>query len=123
MRLSDIVSLGDVQEAVRLMKSALKEYATDPLTGRIDMDLVQTGQTSAERRLKEDLTSQIASIVSKEETITYDALLNKINDQSSTSVENVDLNEALRRLEADNQIVTFGRGHRREIRANRSGPL
>lgn len=123
MRLSDVVHLEDVQEAVRLMKSALKEYATDPLTGRIDMDLVQTGQTSAERKLKEDLTSQIASIVNKEETITYDALLNRINDQSSTSVENVDLNEALRRLEADNQIVTFGRGHRREIRANRSGPI
>lgn len=123
MRLSDKVDVDDVLEAVRLMKSALKEYATDPLTGRIDMDLVQTGQTSTERKMKEDLTNVVAKIVSKEGTISYDELLNKINDQSSRKVENYDLSEVLKRLEADNQVVTFGRGHHREIRANRSGPI
>ncbi|VEU22492.1 DEKNAAC103666 [Brettanomyces naardenensis] len=120
MHLHEIVTLSDVQEAVRLMKSAMKEYATDPLTGRIDMDLVQTGQTSAERKMKEDLTKQVAEIITGEGSISYDTLLNKINEQSSGKVENFDLSEVLRRLEADGQIVTFGRGHRREIRANRA---
>ncbi|QPG73625.1 DNA replication licensing factor, mcm4 component [Brettanomyces nanus] len=121
MRLSETVELSDVQEAVRLMRSALKDYATDPLTGRIDMDLVQTGQTSADRKMKEDLTHQVAEIISSEGSINYNTLLNKINEQSSSNVENYDLGESIKRLEADGQVVTFGKGHRREIRANRSG--
>lgn len=119
LRLSTEVTLGDVQEAVRLMRSALKDYATDPLTGRIDMDLVQTGQTSTERRMTEDLTKRVAEVVNQEGSIQYEALLTKLNETSSAKVENYDLTEALRRLEADGQLVTFGRGHRREIRANR----
>ncbi|ORY93281.1 MCM2/3/5 family-domain-containing protein [Syncephalastrum racemosum] len=42
MRLSSTVEVGDVQEASRLLRSAIKDYATDPRTGRIDMDLLLT---------------------------------------------------------------------------------
>ncbi|GMG53343.1 unnamed protein product [Ambrosiozyma monospora] len=119
MRLSHTVDLEDVDEAVRLIKSAIKDYATDPLTGRIDMDLVQTGQTSAQRRLKEDLSKQVLNLVQATDSITYEALLNKINDQSDGKVENVDLSDVLRRLENESQIIMFGQGHKREIRANK----
>ncbi|CAO3703820.1 unnamed protein product [Rhizopus stolonifer] len=40
MRLSSVVEVGDVLEASRLLREAIKEYATDPKTGRIDMDLM-----------------------------------------------------------------------------------
>ncbi|GME81569.1 unnamed protein product [Ambrosiozyma monospora] len=119
MRLSHTVDLEDVDEAVRLIKSAIKDYATDPLTGRIDMDLVQTGQTSAQRRLKEDLSKQVLNLVQATDSITYETLLNKINDQSDGKVENVDLSDVLRRLENESQIIMFGQGHKREIRANK----
>ncbi|ODV82788.1 hypothetical protein CANARDRAFT_204553 [[Candida] arabinofermentans NRRL YB-2248] len=119
MKLSEIVTLDDVKEAVRLIKSAIKDYATDPLTGRIDMDLVQTGQTSAERRLKEDLTKQLLELVKAHEEIAYDNLMAKINEQSSNKVENLDMGEALRRLEAENQITVIGSGHKRSIRINK----
>ncbi|OBA28587.1 MCM-domain-containing protein [Hanseniaspora valbyensis NRRL Y-1626] len=49
MRLSETVDIEDVKEACRLMKSAIKAYATDPKTGKIDMGLVQTGHSADEQ--------------------------------------------------------------------------
>jgi DNA replication licensing factor MCM4 len=47
MRLADEVTTADVAEAVRLMKAAMKQSATDPITGAINMDLL-TGHRAAE---------------------------------------------------------------------------
>ena len=51
MRLSNEVEQRDIDEAVRLIRSAMQQSATDPKTGQIDMDIIATGiaQTSAER--------------------------------------------------------------------------
>lgn len=45
MRLSENVELQDVEEAVLLIKNALQQSATDPSTGKINMDIITTGQT------------------------------------------------------------------------------
>ena len=51
MRLSEIVERRDVEESVRLIKTAMQQSATDPTTGEIDMDIIATGvsSTSSER--------------------------------------------------------------------------
>ena len=51
MRLSNIVENKDVEEAVRLIRTAMQQSATDPKTGAIDMDIITTGisATSTER--------------------------------------------------------------------------
>ena len=61
MRLSDLVERRDVEESVRLIKTAMQQSATDPSTGEIDMDIIATGvsSTSAER------IKQIGNIVKK----------------------------------------------------------
>jgi len=43
MRLSTAVTAADVTEAVRLIKYALQQAATDPNTGQINMDIITTG--------------------------------------------------------------------------------
>jgi len=43
MRLSNVVTANDVKEAIRLMRVATQAAATDPRTGRIDMDLIVGG--------------------------------------------------------------------------------
>lgn len=43
MRLSDDVEQCDVDEAVRLIKNAMQQSATDPRTGKINMDILTTG--------------------------------------------------------------------------------
>lgn len=46
MRLSDTVESKDVHEAVRLIKAAMQQSATDPSTGLVDMDIIATGVSS-----------------------------------------------------------------------------
>ena len=77
MRLSERVELIDVKEAVRLIKSAIKDYATDPVTGRIDMDMIQTGTTAQQRRVQEDLVSEIMKIIEENNNLI------RFNDLSS----------------------------------------
>lgn len=54
MRLSDTVEKRDVEEAVRLIKTAMQQSATDPTTGEIDMDIIATGiSTSTSDKVRE----------------------------------------------------------------------
>ncbi|KAI8835859.1 MCM2/3/5 family-domain-containing protein [Chytriomyces cf. hyalinus JEL632] len=55
MRLSETVEVSDVEEAHRLMVTALQESATDPKTGRLDLDILQTGISNRDRNLRHDL--------------------------------------------------------------------
>ncbi|KAI8374534.1 MCM2/3/5 family-domain-containing protein [Radiomyces spectabilis] len=63
MRLSDVVEVEDVNEASRLLREAIKEYATDPKTGRIDMDLILMGTASHERHLQDDLARELRNLI------------------------------------------------------------
>ena len=54
MRLSEKVEKSDIEEAVRLIKTAMQQSATDPKTGEIDMDIITTGiSTTSTKRIKE----------------------------------------------------------------------
>ncbi|OIR57021.1 MAG: DNA replication licensing factor Mcm4 [Amphiamblys sp. WSBS2006] len=65
MRLSETVTASDVQEAVRLLKGAILSYATDPTTGKIDMDIISTGRSRANRDQEELLKKAIVSVLEK----------------------------------------------------------
>lgn len=47
MRLSNKVELRDIEEGVRLIRTAMQQSATDPKTGEIDMDIITTGFSMA----------------------------------------------------------------------------
>ena len=47
MRLSETVEKRDIDEAVRLIKTAMQQSATDPLTGEIDMNIINTGVSAS----------------------------------------------------------------------------
>lgn len=49
MRFSEVVTRRDVNEAIRLMRVATQAAATDPRTGKIDMDMITTGRTQVDR--------------------------------------------------------------------------
>ena len=117
MRLSQTVELIDVKEAERLIKSAIKEYATDPVTGRIDMDMVQTGTTSAQRRMQQDLVNEIMSVVEENNNVLrVNELMIKINEKSLTRVEMNEIGDAISRLVQEGKVVETGESHRRTIR-------
>ncbi len=117
MRLSPSVELSDVQEAVRLMRSAIKEYATDPITGRIDMDMVQTGTTSAQRKMQEDLEREVMNILTEaNNNIKFNELVQKLNEKVSFRVESLEVADSVRRLVQEGKVVETGDSHRRTVR-------
>ena len=120
MRLSLEVSLDDVKEAVRLIKSAIKESATDPITGRIDMDLLG-GFGVSERRRKGDLKTAIVAMLDELTRsgggVRYGDALRKLGEQSSIPTEPGEFAEAVRALEQEGQLtVSGGEGAKRMIR-------
>lgn len=121
MRLSESVDLQDVQEAVRLIKTAIKDYATDPKTGKIDMNLVQTGKSVIQLKLQEDLTREIIKLLTDHtsDSMSFNELNKQINDHSEDRVDPSDISEVLARLIQEDKIIVLGEGVRRSIRLNR----
>ncbi|KDR70929.1 hypothetical protein GALMADRAFT_144395 [Galerina marginata CBS 339.88] len=59
MRFSDFVELGDVKEASRLMREAIRTSAMDPRTGKIDMGLLNTGMGTGQRKMRGGMRKEI----------------------------------------------------------------
>lgn len=120
MRLSDEVTTYDVSEAVRLIKSALKQAATDARTGLIDMGLLTEGTSASERRRKLDLKKAITDLLDEMTRpgggARYSDVLRRIGEQGSLAVEPVEFAEVIRSLEQEGLVSVSGEGARRSIR-------
>lgn len=122
MRLSTVVEDSDVQEAVRLIKSAIKASATDARTGLIDMGLLSEGGGASERRRKEELKRSILigldtnDDVRASGTLRYADLYRSIADGATATIEGQEFADAIRSLEAEGKITVTGDGARRQIR-------
>ncbi|KAL8980892.1 MAG: hypothetical protein Q9177_005747 [Variospora cf. flavescens] len=120
MRLSEEVTAYDVSEAVRLIKSALKQAATDARTGLIDMGLLTEGTSASERRRKQDLKKAVTDLLDEMTrhggAARHSEVYRRISEQGSAQVEGTEFAEALRSLEQEGQISITGEGPRRSIR-------
>jgi DNA replication licensing factor MCM4 len=117
MRLSDYVLRSDVDEAIRLMKLATFNAATDPRTGLLDMDLITTGHGAAHAEMVRMLKQRIMDLV-KQHTeryrdqpisteqlfVLYVSLASEKDD-----VQREDFNEALLSLQEEDRISIAGR--------------
>jgi DNA replication licensing factor MCM4 len=132
MRLSEWVEKKDLDEAVRLIKQALQQSATDPTTGEINMDIINTGQTktSGERlkmicdftkKLQHDFRDKVSSSGLK-----YGNLLDFLNMKAKNGeigdkgnvIQETEFRDALRVLEEENVISIFGNSRAPTIRFN-----
>ena len=52
-------------EAVRLLKVATQAAATDPRTGRIDMDMISTGRTTNTREADQELYTALKELIAQ----------------------------------------------------------
>lgn len=85
VRLSQTVEIEDVDEAWRLHREALKQSATDPLSGKIDVGILTTGLSAAARKKRADLIAFIKEILKKKnktKTIPYQTLFANVKEQS-----------------------------------------
>ena len=111
MRMSKTVDVEDAVEAIRLIREALIMYATDPLTGRIDMDLVTSGKSASSRVLVDSLVKEIDRIMAQrsDAALPFDDLVAAVSKAaSSTPVTPQLVYEAAMRLDADGQLHVSG---------------
>jgi len=122
MRLSATVIESDVDEAVRLIKSAIKASATDARTGLIDMGLLSEGGSVSDRKRKEDLKKGVLQVLDNDDNVRgggavrYADVFRRLGEGSSVEVEGTEFSEALRSLEQEGKVQVVGDGARRSIR-------
>lgn len=113
MQLKDEVDESDVDEAIRLVKSAMHMAAYDPLTGKIDMNLFAAGKSRATDSNLEYLCSAIVEKLreqSDRRELPTMKLLSALRSTSDVDISAGDMRNALRRLEETEQIVTVAGG-------------
>lgn len=119
MRLSEVVTRADVQEANRLIQSALKTAATDA-QGRIDMSLLTEGTSAVDRKRKADLKDATLRLLDEMtaagNAVRWSDVARRLGENSSVPVEQAEFTEVMRTLEAENAITITGDGARRSVR-------
>lgn len=110
-RLSNIVERADVEEANRLVLSALQAAAVDPRTGRIDLDLVTTGISAWGRQVHELKRKAIRSVIAEfdKASISWAELYRAFNAQSDEQISETEFNGVLRDLVDENFIHVTGK--------------
>ncbi|CAK1550739.1 unnamed protein product [Leptosia nina] len=118
VRLSSVVDIKDVDEAARLHREALKQSATDPASGRIDVGILTTGLGAAARRRRADLVAAVKESIeplTRPTTLTHAKLLQRINTASQITVTREQLDEALRDLQDEGKVTVVSSTHIRII--------
>ncbi|XP_046744598.1 DNA replication licensing factor MCM4 [Diprion similis] len=112
VRLSNLVVVEDVEEAWRLHREALKQSATDPLSGKIDVGILTTGLSAAARKRRMELTQAIRSLIEskgKIPTLNYQKIFTEIKEASQILVTREMFEDSLKELQDDGFIIVIGK--------------
>lgn len=134
MELSDTVEKKHIQEAHRLIQVALRQSATNPMTGMIDMDLLTTGISTTSKETVTQIVEVIKEVLGAHEDmimkkgLRYWRLFDhvntkiKLNEQKVTHnkdenmVTDIEFRDALRVLEEEEKISLVGHTQQPTIR-------
>ncbi|GCC26079.1 hypothetical protein chiPu_0004493 [Chiloscyllium punctatum] len=108
VRFSEKVENIDVEEAKRLHREALKQSATDPRTGIVDISILTTGMSATARKRKEELAQALKQFIQskgKTPAMKYQQLFDDLRSQSDVAITKDMFEEALRAL-ADEDFLT-----------------
>ncbi|NXS10462.1 MCM4B factor, partial [Neodrepanis coruscans] len=112
VRFSEKVETIDVEEAKRLHREALKQSATDPRTGIVDISILTTGMSATARKRKEELAQALRKLIQskgKAPSLKYQQLFDDLRAQSDTAVTKDMFEEALRALADDDFLTVTGK--------------
>nr|CAB3263693.1 DNA replication licensing factor MCM4 [Phallusia mammillata] len=119
-RLSAKVERADVREALRLYREALKQSATDPRTGIVDISILTTGMSATARKRQEELKGALKQLIEQDRgrgvqagsksgpTIRCRPLLDRWRGQTDQIITQAMFDETLRSLQDDEFLVRTG---------------
>ncbi|XP_030016077.1 DNA replication licensing factor MCM4 [Sphaeramia orbicularis] len=112
VRFSEKVETIDVEEAKRLHREALKQSATDPRTGFVDISILTTGMSATARKRKEEVAQALKKLIQskgKTPAMKYQQLLEDLRGQSETAITRELFDEALRALADEDYLTVTGK--------------
>lgn len=101
-----------MEEAKRLHREALKQSATDPRTGIVDISILTTGMSATSRKRKEELAEALKKLIlskGKTPALKYQQLFEDIRGQSDIAITRDMFEEALRALADDDFLTVTGK--------------
>ncbi|MDO8427921.1 MAG: minichromosome maintenance protein MCM [Candidatus Diapherotrites archaeon] len=101
VRLSDVVEIEDAERATRLFRLSLEETMTDPTTGKIDIDIVATGQSHSQL---EQLKKVLQIIKDKAKEIDQVPLDLVLDQAESIGIDKDKAREIIKKLEKKGEI-------------------
>lgn len=106
MRYSETVIERDAREAVRLMQVATQAAATDPRTGRIDMDMIATGRSAADRQMEEQVAGTLKELLLERRGVrmTVREIERQLGEITNTTPSHDTVVQMLRRLEDEGVV-------------------
>ncbi|XP_076806416.1 DNA replication licensing factor mcm4-A-like [Clavelina lepadiformis] len=116
-RLSLHVERSDVREAMRLYREALKQSATDPRTGIVDISILTTGMSATARRRQEELKSALKQLIEQDKgrggpgggksgpTMRCRPLLDRWRGQTDQIITQAMFDETVKSLQDDEYLV------------------
>uniref|UniRef100_A0A183V2D3 DNA replication licensing factor MCM4 n=1 Tax=Toxocara canis TaxID=6265 RepID=A0A183V2D3_TOXCA len=109
MRLSNTVSVQDVENAYSLHCEALKQSAVDPSTGRVDINILAAGMSATSRKLVEQLAEAIRSELSLKKgiSIPIKKLIMQLRQGDISFTKEV-FDEAINNLVKNEVVVRMG---------------
>jgi len=111
-RLSPKVTRSDVREAIRLMAVATQTAATDPRTGRIDMDMITTGVTMGDRIQSESLLKTVRQFMgeNKGKRMVVGDIVKGIKELGGVDVDPEEIRDVVRVMEGEGEVTWSERG-------------
>uniref|UniRef100_A0A672LGB1 DNA replication licensing factor MCM4 n=1 Tax=Sinocyclocheilus grahami TaxID=75366 RepID=A0A672LGB1_SINGR len=112
VRFSSKVESIDVEEAKRLHREALKQSATDPRTGFVDISILTTGMSATARKRKEEVAQALKKLIQskgKTPAMKYQQLFDDLRGQSEAAITKDMFEEALRALADEDYLTVTGK--------------
>ena len=113
MRFSEKVELIDVNEALRLHREAIKQAATDPTSGKIDVSILTTGVSVSKRKTITQLSDVIKSHLSRKsgskDLITVQPLYDEIKKNTNVMLTRDMFDDALKLLSEEGYLDLSGK--------------
>ncbi|KAF0303812.1 DNA replication licensing factor MCM4 [Amphibalanus amphitrite] len=112
MRFSNSVELPDVEEAWRLHREALKQAATDPTSGRIDISILTTGLSAAGRKRRQEVAAALKKVLKERgsaPTVPLTKLYQELREHSDIMITREMFEDAIKDLQDDDVIMMAGR--------------
>jgi replicative DNA helicase Mcm len=101
VRLSNVVEPEDTDRAIRILKNSLQDLVTDPETGKVDIDIITSGQThSAMTNLK----TVLGIIRSKAQEMDMVPIEDVVNEAKTEGIESDKVREIITKLDRAGDI-------------------